>query len=190
MKIIICLCFFLFSSLSCTKKTVAFSMIDAPVTIESSTMEQYMLVLPKILNKSKQFRALDPVQKMSDEEFHKAFYAALFADPDIAIALKNINFTDEKHFGEFHGQVVYNYLIIDDIETGRIPNGNHTLSDTSEHIDYLEQQLSVFVLQKGREHNNKSLDEQIEHLERQIVALKNLLVVASFYSRLKELNQL
>lgn len=180
-------CCFLFS---CTEKRKQHETALLPTEIKQPVMLSYMKILPAILNKSKEFRSLDHVQNLSDDEFHQQFFTELFNDSSISLLLKQIGFSDKEEFAKFHSQVVYNYLIIYDIESGKIKNGNEILSNIPNHISLLDQQLSALLLQKGRERNNKSLKEEIKNIEEQLISLKNLVIVQFFYLDLKVLNEL
>lgn len=151
------------------------------IRIEISNMNNYMKILPSILDFSTVFRNLPSADQLSDHDFNLKFYEALFDSPELSNKLKKASFSNPADFATFHETVLDLFLFLNQEE--------FSIKSAEQKNLELQKEINKLQLKIAREPQNNSLKKSLSELMCQEISFNNLLIVNQFKKDLNNLNK-
>ncbi|MGL4367953.1 MAG: hypothetical protein ACRCTQ_06740 [Brevinemataceae bacterium] len=165
----------------CSQKKNSVEDIYIPFKLERPQMEQFIRVLPLVLKKSEEFKKLELVKNLSDEEYNDQFYSFLYKDPISTQALKDAGFTGKVTYAEFHNTVLENFILITE--------NKDIVEEAVMSIPKIQKEYDSLLLKYNREPNNISLERTLNQVKASLIFYKNIVLMDAFYAELNAFNQ-
>lgn len=173
---------FLLLLASCsTEKTETIPSCVPTIRLELSNMNNYMKILPSILNFSTTFRNQPYVDQLSDHDFNLKFYEALFDSPELSNKLKKAGFSTPADFATFHETVLDLFLFLNQEE--------FSIKTAEQKNLELQKEINKLQLKIAREPQNNTLKKSLSELICQETSFNNILIVSQFQKDLNNLNK-
>lgn len=173
--------FFLLLAACSQEKAETRSSCVPTIRIELSNMNNYMKILPSVLDFSTVFRNLPSVDELSDDDFNRKFYETLFDSPELSNKLKKGGFSNPADFAAFHETILDLFLFLNQEE--------FSITSAEQKNLELQKEINKLQLKIAREPQNNSLKKALSELMCQETSLNNLLIVNQFKKDLNNLNK-
>ncbi|MGL4676904.1 MAG: hypothetical protein ACRCWI_04460 [Brevinema sp.] len=151
------------------------------IELDQKRMEQIVVLMPVILQKSEEFKSIASQVNMSDEDYNTRFYQYLFQEKTFAERLNKAGFQNIEEYQSFYTVMIEMYLLL--------LKQPEVIESAKQIIPIHEKEIKTFILRQAQEPNNKELTRRLDRLNYELAGYKNLLLVNQFLDQLNSLNQ-
>ncbi|MGL5955199.1 MAG: hypothetical protein ACRC0X_01125 [Brevinema sp.] len=151
------------------------------IELDQDRMEQIVILMPVILNKSEQFKSVASRMNISDEDYNVRFYQYLFQEQAFAERLDRAGFQNAEEYNTFYTAMIEMYLLL--------LKQPEVLESAKQMIPAHEKEIKSFLLRQAQEPNNKELTQRLDRLYYELAGYRNILIVNQFLDQLNSFNQ-